>query len=99
MSTEIRDDLRIVWDYDQEGCIGCDCGSEDCPCSSDEPHTVEWCAVYRESDFDDYYRGSIYNGAQRPVPLVSLGSICDASDEYRKQIEEELIEEARKVEA
>ena len=66
------------WADDPEGCIGCDCGSPDCACSTSKPHETLWCWVEDE------------NGKT----LASLGSICGATREYRRVIEAELAQES-----
>lgn len=68
------------WQYDHDGCIGCDCGSDDCACSTGEPHEVLWCAM-RE-------------GTEPGLVLASLGSICNPTREYRRVVEAELALEA-----
>lgn len=67
------------WNYDEEGCIGCDCGNPDCACSSGASHEVLYCLL-RESD----------NGEV----LQSLSGICEPSREYRRVVEAELALEA-----
>ena len=66
------------WDYDQEGCIGCACGSPDCKCSTGEDHECLSC-ICRNADGE---------------AVASLGSICEPSREYRRVIEAELALEA-----
>jgi hypothetical protein len=34
-----------AWEYDAEGCSGCDCGSEHCDCHTQRRHDTEWCAL------------------------------------------------------
>jgi hypothetical protein len=36
---------EFLWDGDMDGCNGCECGSKDCPCSSGEPHDVEYARI------------------------------------------------------
>src|SRR5215472_17111122 len=38
----------LSWDYDSE-CIGCDCGSTECKCSTGEPHETLWCWIEDEN--------------------------------------------------
>ena len=66
------------WEYDLDGCIGCDCGSDDCKCSTGEDHEVLVC-LCRDAE---------------GVVKASLGSICEPSREYRRVIEAELALEA-----
>lgn len=68
----------VEWEYDAEACIGCDCGSDDCPCSTGEPHET---FVAMLNDDKDRVIGS-------------LGSICEPTREYRRVIEAELADEA-----
>ena len=56
-------DWCFCWEYDESGCSGCDCDSEDCDCSSGEPHETLCCLV-RD------YEGKV---------LASLGGICGAT--------------------
>ena len=67
------------WDYDPEPCIGCDCGSADCPCSSGAPHEI-LCVLLNDRD----------NGRT----LAALGGICGATREYRRVVAAELAMEA-----
>lgn len=67
------------WSQDEDGCIGCDCGSEDCACASGEPHDCRVCVMYDASGED---------------VLASLGSICEPSKEYCRVVEAELALEA-----
>lgn len=62
------------WADDPDGCIGCDCGNDECACYTGEPHECLYC-VMRDSD------GAV---------VQSLGSICEPSREYRRVIEAEL---------
>ncbi len=66
------------WDADEDGCIGCDCGSEDCACSMGTWHDVMSCVLRNQA-------GDV---------LASLGSICDPSADYARVIEAELASEA-----
>jgi hypothetical protein len=72
--------LSVAWEYDNEPCIGCDCGSDDCACASGADHLTEWAYI---TDPDD----------DRNL-LASLGSICEASDDYRYFVASELLTEA-----
>jgi hypothetical protein len=65
------------WEFDQDGCIGCDCGSDMCACSNGEPHEVLSCIA---RDADGKFIGS-------------MGSICKPSREYRRVIEAALASE------
>ena len=69
---------EFTWEQDNEPCIGCDCGSADCACSSGADHETLGC-VLRDSD------GKI---------LASLWSICGATREYKRVVEAELAFEA-----
>lgn len=68
---------RVDW-TDDEGCIGCDCGSPDCLCHTGDDHE-SYVAIL----LDDQDRC-----------LASLGSICTPSRQYRRVIEAELASEA-----
>jgi len=59
------------WEYDSDGCIGCDCNSPDCACSTGESHECLVCLM-RDS---------------HGICCQSLGSICEPSREYRRVIE------------
>jgi hypothetical protein len=80
-------DLEYRWELDPEPCIGCDCGSSECPCSTREPHET-WCVSlvlpcpdhHGECKHDKY--------------MASLGGICGLTDEYRRVVEAELAIEA-----
>lgn len=72
-----RAGIRFEWEYDSEGCIGCDCGDcgdDACSCSTSEPHEVLVCIACLPD-------GTV--GA-------SLGSIYGATREYRRVVEAEL---------
>lgn len=62
------------WDEDPEGCIGCECGSEDCACCTGAAHETESCLMRDTS-------GKV---------VQSLGSVCQATREYRRVVEAEL---------
>ncbi len=62
------------WVFDQSGCIGCDCGLDDCPCFSGDAHETLGCVVH---------------DAEQNV-LASLWGICDPAREYCRVIEAEL---------
>ena len=70
--------ISFVWEADVDGCIGCDCGSRDCGCSTGTPHEVLGCIAYA------------LDGTQ----LGSLWGICEPSREYKRVIEAELALEA-----
>lgn len=69
--------IRFTWEYDPDGCIGCDCGNESCACSTGASHTVETCFAVKDGEC-----------------VASLGSICEATNTYRRVIEAELAIEA-----
>lgn len=71
-------DWRFVWMDDEEGCIGCTCGSDDCACSTGEPHETLGCVLYDDTE----------------TVLASLWGICGADSNYRRVIEAELAAEA-----
>ena len=62
------------WTDDIDGCIGCDCDSPECDCSTGEPHECLVCLM-RDSN------GKV---------VQSLGSVCKPSREYRRVVEAEL---------
>jgi predicted metal-binding protein len=62
------------WSDDPDGCIGCDCGAEDCDCSTGSEHETLVCIAV---DGTGEYK-------------ASLGAICKPSREYRRVIEAEL---------
>jgi hypothetical protein len=66
--------FTFEWEYDPDGCIGCECGSEDCACSTGVSHEVLSCIV-RNAD---------------GLVIGSLGGICDPTPEYRRVVEAEL---------
>ena len=70
--------IRFVWQDDPEPCIGCMCGSGDCPCASGAPHLIEGVTLWRGNT----------------QLVASLWGICEASDDYRRYIEGELACEA-----
>lgn len=65
---------RVEWREDPEGCIGCDCGSEDCACSTGEYHEVLVAILYDAEG----------------AAVASLGSICGPTRDYRRVVEAEL---------
>ena len=71
-------DWGFCWEYDADGCIGCDCENEDCACSSGANHETFVCVV---RDLD----GKV---------LASCGSICSPSNDYTRVMEAELALEA-----
>jgi hypothetical protein len=68
----------VEWANDLEGCIGCDCESEACACSTGESHEV-YVAVLRDE------AGRV---------LASLGSICQPDRAYMRVVGAELALEA-----
>lgn len=66
------------WDFDLDGCQGCDCTSQECVCSTGADHETLSC-ICRDSC------GTV---------VQSLSSICEPSREYRRIVEAELAEEA-----
>lgn len=73
----LRDGVTFQWEIDPNGCIGCDCGSSTCECSSGESHHTFYC-IARTADGTD--------GA-------SLHGICGLTPEYKRVIEAELASE------
>jgi hypothetical protein len=71
-------DWQYAWEHDIDGCIGCECDSPECACSTGTPHETLVC-ILRDAD------GKM---------LESLGSICDPSREYGRVVEAELALEA-----
>ena len=71
--------LEYVWEDDQDGCIGCDCGSEECSCCTGESHETLCCLL------KDPETGNV---------LASCGGICGVTAEYRRVMEAELALEA-----
>ena len=71
-------DWCFCWEPDEQGCIGCDCKSDDCKCSTGEDHETLCCLV-RD------YEGNT---------LASLGGICGATPQYSRVVEAELACEA-----
>ena len=66
------------WLRDDSGCSGCDCGSEDCDCSTGKPHETLGC-VLKDANGDT---------------LESLWGICGPSQSYARVVETELASEA-----
>lgn len=62
------------WEQYPEGCIGCDCKSDECACSTGEEHEVLCATLYNEDD----------------AALESLGAICGATRQYRRVVAAEL---------
>jgi hypothetical protein len=62
------------WTDDIDGCIGCDCDSPECDCSTGEPHECLVCLM-RDSN------GKV---------VQSLGSVCKPSRSYGRVVEAEL---------
>jgi hypothetical protein len=69
------------WINDDNGCSGCGCESDDCSCSSGEPHETLGCIM--RSDENDHAQ--------------SLWGICGADANYRRVVEAELAMEERAV--
>lgn len=89
------DDLVVVWEDDDEGCVECECGSLDCPCYTREPHQVEGCLVYDADEYDEWEKRCRFVRRHRPIPLDSLWGICEATGEYRTEMEEQVLKQAR----
>lgn len=71
--------LTFEWtDEGVRGCIGCDCGSDECPCSERTEHECFAVVVYNPD-------GEV---------VASLGSVCSPSREYRRVVQAELALEA-----
>lgn len=70
--------ITFEWPYDDTPCIGCECGSNECPCFTQEPHETLGCIA----------RGP--DGEQ----LASLWGICGATTEYTRVVQAELAQEA-----
>lgn len=83
-SLAIERGWSFAWEYDEDGCIGCECGSIECSCFTREDHEVLCCLLYGEYEIDEGARW----------PMASLGSICEPSNENRRVIEAELALEA-----
>lgn len=66
------------WMPDWDGCSGCECGSDECPCHTGESHETYGCVA---RDEDDLGCG------------VSLWSICNPDENYRRVVEAELAAE------
>jgi hypothetical protein len=66
------------WVFDDQPCMGCECGSESCDCFTGEPHETFGCVLRDE------------NGES----LESLWGICKPTREYRRVVEAELASEA-----
>jgi hypothetical protein len=66
--------IRFEWEFDPDGCIGCDCGSDDCECSTGNDHETLECLAFDKA-------GKL---------VASLGSVCKPSREYRRVVEAEL---------
>jgi hypothetical protein len=71
----IHEGWEVEWADDLCGCIGCDCGDDDCACSTGVPHETLICVV-RDTE------GNM---------LASCGGICEPSREYRRVMEAELM--------
>lgn len=79
-----KHDYVETWDEDPEGCSGCECGYEDCPCFTGDAHRTLSCYIYRCADID----------ANNPIVVTSLHGICAPDDAYMREIVEDLIAEA-----
>lgn len=82
-------DWTYSWEYDESGCSGCSCDSEDCPCSSGKEHETLVCTLWRTVEAEERR-----NGRDMDNILASLGGICGATREYRRVVEAELASEA-----
>ena len=83
-------DWVFEWEYDQDGCSGCDCGSTECACASGDEHET-LCCILRDSE------PSMHDSYGRPrggAVLASLGGICSVTSDYRRVVEAELALEA-----
>lgn len=83
-STAVERGWYIEWREDFDGCAGCECGSNECPCFRSKGnrtsyHEPQGCVVYDEP------RGNV---------LASLWGICGADSNYRRVIQAELALEA-----
>lgn len=67
-------DWQYAWIFDEDGCIGCDCGQADCACSTGAAHESLICVLR-----DDIGR-----------IRATLGSVCNPTREYRRVVEAEL---------
>lgn len=66
--------LGYTFEWKPDGCIGCDCGSPDCACSTGEPHECLVCLMRDAAG----------------VCCQSLGSVCSPSQSYMRVVEAEL---------
>jgi hypothetical protein len=73
---------QFEWRNDDEGCSGCDCGSDDCACSTGVDHETLGCLMYAPDSKD---------------AVQSLWGICNPTREYRRVVEAELAMEALAV--
>jgi hypothetical protein len=69
---------NIEWEWDEAGCLGCECGSNACNCFTRKPHET-WYATLKD-------------GAGRI--LTSFGGICEPWPDYRRVVAAELALEA-----
>lgn len=67
------------WEWDDAGCSGCDCKSDDCACASGAEHETLGC-VLRDLE------GNV---------LASLWGICSPTPQYSRVVEAELAAEAQ----
>lgn len=75
--------FSVAWAYDDDPCIGCECGSKDCPCSTGEDHET-MIAWVEAPDGTRQANGRI---------LPALCGICEPSREYRRVVAAELFAE------
>ena len=71
--------VSFEWSDDLNGCIGCDCGSNECNCYTGKPHET-LCCLIRHDDSEEV--------------LASLGGICNTTIEYQRVVMAELAQEA-----
>ena len=78
---EARDrGLYFLW-YDGDECIGCECGSDECPCFMQDWHDTFVVECVEDRHGDNIHR-------------ASLGSVCTPTLAYRRVVEAELALEA-----
>lgn len=82
-----REGLVYDWLYDDMPCDGCDCGSDDCDCSTGAAHETLGCVLYRPCPDHGI-------DCKHAEVLQSLWGICGATSEYRRVVEAELALEA-----
>jgi len=81
-------DWVFSWEYDDNGCSGCDCGSPDCPCASGAEHETLGCILFNR---EQRAHGNVI---PPQIALASLWGICEPTTEYRRVVEAELASEA-----